>query len=62
MADFLSGGPAPAAEPDLDGNGVDLAQIRSMLDLTPEERLLVIQNLADSIAEIRDRNGPRTIR
>ncbi len=49
-------------EPDLDDSGVDLAQIREMLDLTPAERLLVIQNLTDSIAEIRALNGPRPIR
>ena len=49
-------------EPDLDDNGVDLAQIREMLDLTPAERLLVIQNLADSIAQIRALNDPRPVR
>lgn len=49
-------------EPDIDENGVDLAQIREMLDLTPVERLLVIQNLADSIAEIRALNDPRPVR
>lgn len=49
-------------EPDLDENGVDLAQIREMLDLTPAERLLVIQNLVDSVAEIRALNGPRPVR
>jgi len=48
--------------PDIDQNGVDRAQIREMLDLTPAERLLVIQNLADSIAEIRGLNGPSAIR
>ncbi len=50
------------AEPDIDESGVDLAQIREMLELTPAERLLVIQNLVDSIAEIRALNGPRAIR
>ena len=49
-------------DPDIDENGVDLAQIREMLDLTPAERLLVVENLADSIAEIRALNGPRTVR
>lgn len=53
--------PAPCA-PDLDDSGVDLAQIREMLDLTPAERLLAIQNLADAIAEIRALNGPRAVR
>lgn len=48
--------------PDIDQNGVDRAQIREMLDLTPAERMLVIQNLADSIAEIRRLNGPSAVR
>ena len=56
-----NGGVVPR-EPDIDDGGVDLAQIREMLDLTPEERLLVIQNLTDAIAEIRALNGPRAIR
>lgn len=54
-------GPVPC-EPDIDENGVDLAQIREMLDLTPAERLLVIQNLADGVADIRALNGPRPVR
>jgi hypothetical protein len=53
--------PVPC-EPDIDENGVDLAQIREMLDLTPAERLLVIQNLADGVAEIRALNEPRPVR
>jgi hypothetical protein len=48
--------------PDIDQKGVDRAQIREMLDLTPAERLLVIQNLADSIAEIRRLNGQSAVR
>jgi hypothetical protein len=48
--------------PEFDENGVDLAQIREMLDLTPAERLLVVQNLVDSVAEIRALNGPRSLR
>jgi hypothetical protein len=53
--------PVPC-EPDIDENGVDLAQIRQMLDLTPVERLLVIENLADSVAQIRALNDPRAVR
>ena len=49
-------------EPDLDESGVDLAQIRQMLELTPAERLLMIQNLVDSVAEIRALNGTRAVR
>ena len=53
---------ATPTEPDIDANGVDRAQIRQMLDLTPAERLLVIENLAESVAEIRRLNGPSAIR
>jgi hypothetical protein len=53
--------PVPV-EPDLDDSGVDLAQVREMLDLTPADRLLVVQNLADAIAEIRALNGTRAVR
>ncbi len=48
--------------PDIDENGVDRAQIREMLDLTPAERLLMVQNLAESVAEIRRLNGPSPVR
>jgi len=62
MTDLL-GDPDPVpCEPDIDENGVDRAQIREMLDLTPLERLLVIQNLADSIAQIRAQNESRPVR
>jgi hypothetical protein len=49
-------------DPDIDESGVDRAQIRRMLDLTPAERMLVIENLADSIAEIRRLNEPGAVR
>jgi hypothetical protein len=49
-------------DPDIDENGVDRAQIRQMLDLTPAERMLVIENLADSVAEIRRLNGSSALR
>lgn len=62
MTDQLAGPDLIPCEPDLDENGVDRAQIRQMLDLTPAERLLVIENLADSIAEIRRLNGPSAVR
>jgi hypothetical protein len=48
--------------PEIDENGVDRAQIREMLGLTPAERLLVIQNLAESVAEIRRLNGSSPVR
>jgi hypothetical protein len=62
MTDTLAGSDPIPCEPDLDENGVDLAQIREMLDLTPAERMLVIENLADSIARIRKLNEPRAVR
>jgi hypothetical protein len=62
MTDTLGGSDPVPCEPDIDENGVDLAQIREMLDLTPAERLLAIENLADSIAQIRRLNEPRAVR
>ncbi len=62
MTDVPVGSDAVPCQPDIDANGVDLAQIREMLDLTPAERLLVIQNLADGVAEIRALNEPRPVR
>ncbi len=49
-------------EPDIDENGVDRAQIRQMLNLTPAERMLVIENLADSVTGIRRLNDPGAVR
>jgi hypothetical protein len=49
-------------EPDVDENGVDLTQIRQMLDLPPMERLMLIQSIVDSVVEIRSLNDPRSIR
>jgi hypothetical protein len=51
----------PAA-PDIDENGVDRAQIRAMLRLTPEERLHYVQEFVESALEIRELNAPRPIR
>jgi hypothetical protein len=62
MTDQAAGWELDPAEPDIDENGVDRAQIREMLDLTPAARLLVVENLADSIAEIRRLNGPSAVR
>jgi hypothetical protein len=62
MVDPSANPDAVPCEPDIDADGVDRAQIREMLSLTPVERLLVIQNLADSIAEIRALNGQSSVR
>ncbi len=48
--------------PDIDENGVDRAQIRQMLRLSPEERLRRVEEYVDSVLEIRAINGPRTVR
>ncbi len=49
---------SPAA-PDIDEAGVDRAQIRAMLDRSPEERLQVAQEWLDSILSIRRLNEHR---
>ena len=51
----------PAA-PDIDENGVDRAQIRAMLRLTPEERLRYVEEFVESALEIREFNAPRPVR
>jgi hypothetical protein len=52
--------PAPA-EPDIDENGVDRAQIRAMLALTPEERLRRVEAFVRSAREIRELNARRRV-
>lgn len=47
------------AEPDIDGNGVDRAQIRAMLALTPAERLKKAEDFLASVLEIRSLNGSK---
>ena len=48
--------------PDVDENGVDGAQIREMLRLSPEERLRRVEDFVECVLEIREINGPRTVR
>ena len=55
-------GPASPDVADIDANGVDRAQIREMLDLTPEQRLQRVGDFVDSIFEIRGLNEERPIR
>ena len=50
------------AEPDIDDQGVDRAQIRDMLALTPEERLRRLEGFVTGILEIRALNAGRAIR
>lgn len=59
--------PAPPAEPepeppDVDQAGVDRAQIRRMLALTPVERLRVCEEHRDALLAIRDANDPHAVR
>jgi hypothetical protein len=50
--------PVPS-EPEFDENGVDLGQIRNMLDVSPAERLTLATQFLNSLLEIRTRNGIR---
>ena len=52
----VAAAPADPREPDIDENGVDLAQVRAMLDLTPAERLSHVARFASALLEIRARN------
>jgi hypothetical protein len=48
--------------PEIDDEGVDRAQIRAMLALTPEERLRRVGEFVESALEIRDLNETRRLR
>ncbi len=50
------------ATPDIDANGVDRAQIRAMLRLTPEERLRYVEEFVEAALEIRELNAARPLR
>lgn len=52
---FMQGAPV------VDDQGVDRAQIRAMLRLTPEERLKRVQEFVESVLEIRELNEKRTL-
>jgi hypothetical protein len=62
MMEEAAGPVSVPCDPGIDANGVDRAQIREMLALTPAERMLAVQKLADSIAEIRRLDGTRALR
>ncbi len=62
MTDHPPGEVGPASQPDIDENGVDRAQIRAMLALTPEERLRRVEEFVESALEIRELNEPRPVR
>jgi hypothetical protein len=48
--------------PDIDEQGVDRAQIRAMLALTPEERLRRVEQFVESALELRQVNAARPVR
>ena len=50
-----------AERSEIDENGVDRAQIRAMLALSPEERLKRVEEFVESVLEIRERNGARPV-
>lgn len=57
--------PEPALDdrPSLaDKNGVDRAQIREMLQLTPEQRLARIQDFVEAVLAIRELNEAHPLR
>ena len=62
MGAHPSGQDAPPAEPNIDENGVDRAQILAMLALSPEERLRQVEEFVESALEIRMLNAPRPLR
>lgn len=62
MTPGRSDGEPSAIEPDIDEDGVDRAQIRAMLALTPEERLRRVESFVESALEIRDLNEARPLR
>jgi len=53
--------PQAAASPDIDDNGVDRAQIRAMLALTPLERIERVERFVEAVLEIRELNAPRPL-
>jgi hypothetical protein len=50
-----------AEQTEIDENGVDRAQIRAMLALSPEERLKRVEEFVECVLEIRERNGARPV-
>lgn len=58
MTDVLADTELPC-EPDIDENGVDRAQIREMLALTPAERLSMMAEFMSSLLAIRALNEGR---
>ena len=47
--------------PDIDDNGVDRAQIRAMLALTPEQRLKRAEEFVKAVLKVRELNHGRRL-
>ena len=62
MTTWSARGDTGPGTPDIDENGVDRAQIRAMLALTPEERLKRVEEFMESALEIRKLNDERPVR
>ena len=59
MTDGAAAAPPAPREPDIDENGVDLAQIRAMLERKPGERLALVAEFINALAAARARNETR---
>lgn len=59
MTDEVVAPQVPCREPDIDEGGVDLAQIRAMLDRKPGERLSLVAQFINSLVAARARNAAR---
>ncbi|HEX3853437.1 MAG TPA: hypothetical protein VHW01_20875 [Polyangiaceae bacterium] len=59
---MVTADPAHELVPPCDDNGVDRAQIREMLRLTPEQRLARVQDFVESVFEIQALNEERAVR
>ena len=57
----VSGG-VDDVRPDIDANGVDRAQVRRMLALSPRARLRWLEETMEDIAELRQLNEKHAIR
>ena len=52
----------PFPVPECDANGIDRAQIRRLLELTPAERLMAHDSFMNSVFEIWRENGHQGFR
>lgn len=58
----LASSPEEPRGAEIDGNGVDRAQIRAFLQLDPEERLRRVEAFIEAAIEIRQRNETSQVR